>query len=87
MPNTKKIELLRALDDNTWDTLVVGIPLKPRGGSRKFIEKHVIPDLSLMAMNRSCVLLTIYNEHLNADTDNPREPVCTFGPNGTLVTD
>lgn len=52
----KKVEYLRAWDDNTWDTEIYDIPndKDPQDMSREILER---PE------NKNCILIAVYNEN------------------------
>lgn len=62
MSATKKIELYRLLDDNTWDTIVEKVPAK---ATRADIEKHIQDKLLTQSQHRRAILMGIYNEDLD----------------------
>lgn len=69
----RKVEFLRALDDNTWDTITVDVPSKeedPDDGV-DFEEQDLVPSelqdyankvLMPQAQHRKVVLMAVYNE-------------------------
>jgi len=73
----RKVEYLRALDDNTWDTLVVEVPSRkedPDNGV-DFDEAHELVPTELQdyanrvlmpqAQHRRVVLMAVYNEDVS----------------------
>jgi hypothetical protein len=70
----QKVEYLRALDDNTWDTIVVDVPSNDEdsGNGVNFQQHDTLmielldyaeKVLSVQTQHRKVVLWAVYNEH------------------------
>lgn len=69
----RKVEFLRALDDRTWDTIIVEVPSveEDPGNGVNFEEDDLVPAelldyankvLAGQAQHRKVVLFAVYNE-------------------------
>jgi len=71
MKKTRKVEIFRLLEDNTWDTIMEDIPACPDSRVEAEVGK-LIEGLIRQAQHRDAVLMGLYNDKPNLDADDPR---------------